>query len=40
MRLLFTPKEQTYSIIDKDACRTAAPEYSQCIRRISGVIVW
>jgi hypothetical protein len=39
MRLLFTPKEQAYSIIGKDACRTAAPEDNQCTKRISGVIV-
>jgi hypothetical protein len=39
MRPLFTPKDQTYSIIEKDACRTEAPEDIPCIKRINGVIV-
>jgi hypothetical protein len=39
MRLPFTPKNQTYSIIENDACRTEAPEDIQCIKRINGVIV-
>jgi hypothetical protein len=39
MRPLFTPKDQTCSIIEKHACRTEAPEDIQCIERISGVIV-
>jgi hypothetical protein len=39
MRLSFRPKDQTYSIIEKDACRTEAPEDLPCIKRIKGVIV-
>jgi hypothetical protein len=39
MRPLFTPKDQTYSIIEKDACMTEAPEHFPCIKRIKSVIV-